>query len=80
MKLPLLLLALATSTLAAPTTKHHPTPPTPYNYIAQTKASGIATHLAKRTSGGVTLSDGVDFTGDVWYGVLPLAECIALNS
>lgn len=36
--------------------------------------------LQKRNIGGVRLSTGAGFTGDVWYGIMPLATCIALNS
>ena len=35
--------------------------------------------LLKRTTGGVTLSDGVNFTGNVWYGDYPVDTCVALN-
>lgn len=36
--------------------------------------------LQKRNIGGVRLSTGAAFTGDVWYGIMPLTTCIALNS
>lgn len=70
------LLTLSTSIFSAPG-KRGFQPPTPYNYI---NADSTSTGLQKRNVGGVRLSDGADFTGNVWYGIMPLADCIALNS
>jgi hypothetical protein len=63
--------------------------PAPLNFIANTLSSSATTSddaevmerdLEKRTVGGVRLSSGPNFTGQVWYGVYPLNQCIGLGS
>ena len=74
----LLVPLLSLSTCVAPAlSKRDFIPPEPYIDSEDVSAS---TNLQKRNVGGVRLSDGKDFSGHVWYGVVPLAECIALNS
>jgi hypothetical protein len=51
--------------------------PAPVNFIEGTESTG--SNMAKRTRGGVRISDGKNFTGHPWYGVYPINECIALN-
>ncbi|KAM0710674.1 hypothetical protein Q7P35_001412 [Cladosporium inversicolor] len=36
--------------------------------------------ITKRNIGGIRLCDQTNWTGNCWYGVVPLNECIALNS
>ena len=68
-------LALAISSLAAPTAPHAPAP---FEYIGA-KRSSIGTTLAKRNVGGVRLCTGTDWSGTCAYVIWPLNECIALN-
>jgi hypothetical protein len=39
-----------------------------------------ANPLTKRNIGGIRLCDQTNWAGNCWYGVVPLNECIALNS
>jgi hypothetical protein len=39
-----------------------------------------ATPLTKRNLGGVRLCDQPNWGGNCWYGIVPLNDCIALNS
>lgn len=39
-----------------------------------------ASPLQRRNIGGVRLCDQVNWGGNCWYGILPLNQCIALNS
>lgn len=39
-----------------------------------------ASPLQKRNVGGIRLCDQVNWAGNCWYGIVPLNECIALNS
>jgi len=39
-----------------------------------------ANPLVKRNIGGIRLCDQINWAGNCWYGVVPLNECIALNS
>ena len=43
-------------------------------------ATTSATPLAKRNIGGIRLCDQINWGGNCWYGIVPLNECIALNS
>ena len=63
------LLCLAVTAAAIPTLNT----PTPYNF------NDSRSLVDKRNVGGVRLSDGLNFTGHVWYGVWPLNECISLG-
>ncbi|KAM0713793.1 hypothetical protein Q7P37_010755 [Cladosporium fusiforme] len=43
-------------------------------------ATTTASPLEKRNLGGVRLCDQPNWGGNCWYGIMPLDECIALNS
>jgi hypothetical protein len=45
-----------------------------------TTTTTTATPLTKRNIGGVRLCDQANWGGNCWYGVVPLNDCIALNS
>ena len=39
-----------------------------------------ASPLQKRNIGGIRLCDQANWAGNCWYGIVPLNDCIALNS
>jgi hypothetical protein len=43
-------------------------------------ASTSVNPLQKRNIGGIRLCDQPNWAGNCWYGVVPLNDCIALNS
>ena len=45
-----------------------------------TTTSTSGTPLQKRNIGGIRLCDQTNWGGNCWYGIVPLNECIALNS
>ena len=47
---------------------------------ATTTTMTSASPLTKRNLGGVRLCDQANWGGNCWYGIMPLNECIALNS
>ena len=69
--------AIAACAAAAPTTPAFQEP-APFELIAASSSNTDA--LSKRNIGGVRLSDGINFTGHVWYGIFPLDQCINLGA
>jgi hypothetical protein len=49
-------------------------------FLATTTTMTTATPLTKRNLGGVRLCDQANWGGNCWYGIVPLNDCIALNS
>jgi hypothetical protein len=45
-----------------------------------TTTTTLANPLAKRNIGGIRLCDQTNWAGNCWYGIVPLNDCIALNS
>jgi hypothetical protein len=45
-----------------------------------TTTTTFANPLTKRNIGGIRLCDQTNWAGNCWYGIVPLNDCIALNS